>query len=67
MRSFTEMKYWTKRWFSQRGNSLVWPLLTTYVQKQAMLKASRHIKNDEVVPEVPFLTIFGRVIEEKKK
>jgi hypothetical protein len=58
--SWTEWKYWTSRWFARHGQHILFKLMPNWLVQQAMIRASRHIKDDEVVPEVRFMTILER-------
>ena len=58
-----EKEYWVKRWFSRHGQSVLFKLIPRWLEFQVLLKAARHIKDNEVVPEVLFTEILKRAGE----
>jgi hypothetical protein len=58
-----EKLYWVKRRCTNLGRSFLYTVIPTWLVREAMMYASRYIRDDEVVPDVTFLEVFARVEE----
>lgn len=61
-----EARYRVRRWFARTGQTFLFRVMPNWLVKQAMMRASRHILPDEVVPEVPFMVVFGRLFKKEE-
>lgn len=60
-----ETAYRIKRFIGRHSRSMLYWALPNWLVKESMMYASRYIKANEVVSEVQFMTVFGRVCGDK--
>lgn len=60
-----EQTYWVKRNMVNIGRTILYRLMPNWLVREAFMYAQRYIADDEVIPEVEFMTVFGRVCENK--
>jgi len=56
-----EKRYWAKRWIANHARTVLYAVMPRWLVREAMMYASRYIKDNEVVPDVPFMIVFERV------
>lgn len=60
-----DLPYRLRRLLVRHARSALYAVMPNWMVKESMMYASRYIKADEVVPEVEFMTVFGRVCGDK--
>lgn len=65
LKSWNEWKYWVSRWFARHGQSVLFKVMPKWLVTQALLRASRHIKGHEIVPNVRFMDILERQMKSR--
>jgi hypothetical protein len=58
-----EQSYWIKRWIQNKSRSALYTVMPRWLVREAFMYAQRYIKDNEVIPEVEFMTVFGRVCD----
>lgn len=61
----SEQIYWVKRKLEYTSRSILYSILPNWLVREVFMYAQRYIADDEVVPEVQFMTVFGRVCDNK--
>lgn len=61
-----ELSYRLKRVIARASRSVLYAVMPRWLVRESMMYASRYFKPTETVPDVPFMTVFGRVCSGEK-
>lgn len=60
-----EQTYWVKRKMANIGRTVLYRLMPNWLVRETFMYAQRYIADDEVIPEVEFMTVFKRVCDDE--
>lgn len=58
-----ERRYLIKRWIANHARTVLYRLMPNWLVRETFMYAQRYIADNEVVPEVEFMTVFKRICE----